>query len=86
MLVWKNVLDRLPKLKSVDDEKVSFFVFTKLLVGGKATNLKDLESDVIRPQFKDPRVHMALNCASAGCPELPAEAFTADKLDAQLRP
>ncbi|MEO6954021.1 MAG: DUF547 domain-containing protein [Polyangia bacterium] len=84
VLVWKNVLDRLPKLKSVDDAKLSFFVFTKFEVGGKAISLKDLESDIIRPQFKDPRVHMALNCASAGCPALPREAFTADRLDEQL--
>ena len=84
VLVWKNVLDRLPKLKSVNDEKVSFFYFTKFVVGKKAINLKDLEGEIIRPQFKDPRVHMALNCASAGCPELPREAFVADRLDAQL--
>ena len=84
VLVWKSVLDRLPKLKSVNDEKVSFFYFTKFLVGKKAINLKDLEGDVIRPQFKDPRVHMALNCASAGCPQLPREAFVAERLDAQL--
>ena len=84
VLVWKNVLDRLPALKSVNDSKASFFYFTKFIVGHKAVNLKDLEGDVIRPQFKDPRVHMALNCASAGCPELPREAFTADALDTQL--
>src|SRR5262249_28644241 len=40
--------------------------------------------DVIRPEFKDPRVHMALNCASAGCPQLSREAFTPEKLEAQL--
>jgi len=84
VLVWKNVLDRLPKLKSVDDEKASFFFFTKFIVGGDAINLKDLEGEVVRPQFKDPRVHMALNCASGGCPQLPHEAFTAEKVEAQL--
>ena len=84
VIVWKNVLDRLPKLKSVDDEKTSFFFFTKFIVGGDAINLKDLEGAVVRPQFKDPRVHMALNCASGGCPQLPREAFTAEKVDAQL--
>lgn len=82
--VWKNVLNRLPKLKSVDDEKLSFFVFTKCVLGGEEINLKNLESDIVRPQFKDARVHMALNCASAACPELPREAFTPAKLDDQL--
>ena len=82
--VWKNVIDRLPKLKSVNDEKTSFFYFTKFLVGGKETSLYSLEGDAIRPVFKDPRVHMALNCASGGCPQLPPEAFDSQKLDSQL--
>jgi hypothetical protein len=84
VLVWKNVLNRLPKLKNVDSEKASFFFWTNFLVGGKKINLKDLEGDIIRPEFKDPRVHMALNCASAGCPRLPREAFLPEKLDQQL--
>ena len=82
--VWKNVLGRLPKLKNVDSEKASFFFFTKFPIGGKEMNLVDLEKDVVRKQFKDGRVHFALNCASGGCPQLPPEAFTPAKLDAQL--
>ena len=84
VLAWKNVLNRLPKLKNVDSEKVSFFYFTKFLVGGAETNLYDLENKIVRPTFKDARVHFALNCASGGCPQLPPEAFTPDKVDAQL--
>jgi hypothetical protein len=84
VLVWKSVLMRLPKLKNVDSEKVSFFYSTDFLVGGDKINLRDLEGEVVRPLFKDGRVHMALNCASGGCPQLPAEAFTPAKLDAQL--
>ena len=82
--VWKSVIERLPKLKSVNDEKTSFFYFTKFIVAGKEINLYNLEGDQIRPVFKDPRVHMALNCASASCPELPAQAFEPKKVDAQL--
>jgi hypothetical protein len=82
--VWKYVLGHLPKLKNVDDAKASFFFFTKFVVGGDEINLKDLEGDVIRPQFKDGRVHMALNCASGGCPKLPRYAFAAARLDQQL--
>lgn len=84
VLVWKNVLNRLPKLKNVDSEKVSFFYFTKFVVGGEEMNLYDLENKVVRPQFKDARVHFALNCASGGCPMLPREAFTPAKVDEQL--
>jgi hypothetical protein len=82
--VWKNVLTRLPKLTNVDKEKISFFYSTKFVVDGKEINLRDLEGEIIRPQFKDARVHMALNCASGGCPQLPPYAFTPAKLDEQL--
>jgi hypothetical protein len=84
LAVWKNVLQRLPKMKSVDDEKVSFFGLTKFAFGGEELSLHSLENDVVRKQFGDARVHMALNCASGGCPRLPRHAFTADKLDEQL--
>jgi hypothetical protein len=47
-------------------------------------SLDDVEHGVLRPLFKDPRMHYALNCASIGCPNLQTEAFTGAKLDAQL--
>jgi len=84
VLVWKSVLDRLPKLKSVLADKDSFFYTTRFVVAGEQLSLDELENKIVRPRFKDPRVHFALNCASAGCPELPREAFTPDKVDTQL--
>jgi hypothetical protein len=84
ILVWKNVLPRLPKMNNVDKEKASFFFFTKFLVDGKEINLKDLEGDIIRPAFKDGRVHMSLNCASGGCPQLPNYGFTPAKVEEQM--
>ena len=46
--------------------------------------LNDIEHGILRKKFKDARVHAAINCASKSCPPLRAEAYTADKLDAQL--
>ena len=51
--------------------------------GAKLT-LNDVEHRILRPGFRDARVHAAVNCASIGCPPLRAEAFVAEKLDAQL--
>ncbi len=79
-----NVLSRYPAIKTVDDEKVSFFVTTKFKMDGEEVNLLDLENKVVRPTFKDPRTHFALNCASAGCPILPNEPFLPETLEAQL--
>ncbi|MDF7798048.1 DUF547 domain-containing protein [Pontiellaceae bacterium B1224] len=51
---------------------------------GKTITLNTLEHKIIRPNYHDPRVHMALVCAAKGCPVLRSEAYTADQLDAQL--
>ena len=49
-----------------------------------AMSLDDIEHGILRPLFKDPRVHYAVNCASIGCPNLQPDAFTGDQLNAQL--
>jgi uncharacterized membrane protein YdjX (TVP38/TMEM64 family) len=50
----------------------------------RTLTLDDVEHEIIRKQFKDPRIHVALVCAAMGCPPLRSEAFTAERLDAQL--
>jgi Protein of unknown function, DUF547 len=55
-----------------------------LKVAGQELSLDDIEHGILRPVFKDPRVHFSVNCASIGCPNLMTEAFTGAKLDAQL--
>lgn len=64
--------------------KSGFFFFQRFTYGGIETSLYYLENQVIRKRFLDPRYHFALNCASRSCPELPAEPFHPDRLDAQL--
>ncbi|GEM_PF-183226 len=53
---------------------------------GKGANLSlgTIEHEILRPRFKDARVHAAINCASVSCPPLLPEAFVAERLDAQL--
>jgi len=55
-----------------------------LTLGGFSLSLDDIEHGMLRPVFKDPRVHYAVNCASIGCPNLQDAAFTGAALDAQL--
>ena len=50
----------------------------------RTLTLDDVEHEIIRKQFKDPRIHVALVCAAMGCPPLRSEAFTAERVDAQL--
>ena len=53
---------------------------------GARFSLDNIEHDMLRARgrYDDPRVHFAVNCASIGCPALREEAFSADKLEAQL--
>ena len=53
-------------------------------VGGVKLSLDDIEHGIMRPVFRDPRVHYAVNCASVGCPNLQKAAFTGAKLEEML--
>jgi hypothetical protein len=46
--------------------------------------LDAIEHGIIRPEFEDPRIHFAVNCASIGCPPLRLEPYVGSKLDRQL--
>lgn len=53
-------------------------------VGDRRYTLDEVEHDVIRERFDEPRVHFALICAARGCPPLRSEAYTGPRLDEQL--
>jgi hypothetical protein len=53
-------------------------------VGSEKMDLNNIEHGILRKKFDDPRIHMALVCASKSCPILLNEAYTPEKLDQQL--
>ncbi len=53
-------------------------------VAGKPLSLNDIEHRILRPIWQDPRTHYAVNCASLGCPNLQAQAFTAENTEQLL--
>jgi len=53
-------------------------------LGGERVSLNQIEHQIIRKQFDEPRIHWALVCAAIDCPPLRREAYTGQKLDAQL--
>jgi len=87
------VLDKYP-VKSIKDISLGGGLLASLSGGpwkakvltmrGVELSLDDIEHGILRPVFKDPRVHYAVNCASIGCPNLGTEAFTGAKLTTQL--
>ena len=51
---------------------------------GDTISLNQLEHEVIRKNYKEPRIHFALVCAAKGCPVLISDAYTGDTLESQL--
>lgn len=56
-----------------------------VLIDGKKYSLNEIEHEIIRIEFDEPRIHFAVNCAAKSCPILLNEAYTADRLDEQLQ-
>ncbi|MBU1003241.1 MAG: DUF547 domain-containing protein [Proteobacteria bacterium] len=54
------------------------------IAGQEPLHLDNVEKDILIPEFKDPRVHFAINCASKSCPPLMPEPFDGLRLEAQL--
>jgi len=55
-----------------------------LKVEGEGVSLDDIEHRILRPIWKDPRTHYAVNCASLGCPNLQPRAYSAGNMEALL--
>jgi hypothetical protein len=91
----KVVLDKYPvkSIRDIESTGTSLFDFkaytgpwrTKLVtIEGRSLSLDEIEHSILRPQFKDPRVHYAITCASIGCPNLKPTPWNAATLDADL--
>jgi hypothetical protein len=61
-----------------------FFTTRDHIVAGKHLSQDDIENDILRKQFKDPRIHFAIVCASSSCPPLPRFAYTAENVQTKL--
>ncbi|HAA91648.1 MAG: DUF547 domain-containing protein [Rhodospirillaceae bacterium] len=89
-LTVKVTLDHYP-VKSIRDIDISPGLFADgpwgkqlIKVEGVALSLNDIEHRILRPIWKDPRIHYAVNCASIGCPDLQPRPFSASSLDTDL--
>lgn len=83
----KLILSRYPNIHSIKELGGLFSSPWKKKVAridGRVLTLDQIEHDILRKQFKDPRIHFAVNCASKGCPPLQGEPFVGERLDRQL--
>lgn len=86
----KLILEHFEDGRPVDSIKDIGGFFTKpwdirfCRIGGEALTLDEIEHEILRPVFKDPRVHFAINCASRSCPPLLSEPYLEARLEQQL--
>ena len=85
----EKILTRYPDIKSIRDFGTVFGNPWKdrfFTLFGQPSYLDQVEHEILRKEgvYDDPRVHVAVVCASIGCPMLRNEAFVAGKLDAQM--
>lgn len=74
------VLEHYP-VASIREIKSGLFSFGPwklelVTIEGEAMTLDDIEHRILRPIWRDARIHYAVNCASLGCPNLQRQAFT----------
>ncbi len=89
MVYWINAYNAFTIKMIVDNYPVSSI--TKLHGGkpwdvkwikldGQSYNLNNIENDILRPTFKDARIHFAVNCAAKSCPPILNQAWTESNL------
>lgn len=79
------ILDHYP-LKSINDiPDAKRWKARRWQVGALTLSLDEIENSYLRPKFREPRIHFAINCASIGCPPLRREAYRVKDIDKQLQ-
>jgi len=81
---WGGLVARVRFPKSSIRQIKNFWdkVFVKVM--GHEMTLNQIEHEILRKQFGDPRIHFAIVCASIGCPKLASFAFDGQQLNDQL--
>ncbi len=94
-LTLKSIIDNYPIkssfFKSINNPKNSIRQISGVWdkkthrVMGKKLSLNHIEHKILRVQFEEPRIHVALVCAAMGCPALRNEPYDGERLTQQLK-
>ena len=80
----QSIIDREPLKSSIKDIS-GVWNKRKFTLAGSERTLNDIEHDMLRKDFNEPRIHVALVCAAISCPPLRNEPYLSNTLDAQLK-
>ncbi|MCB1120698.1 MAG: DUF547 domain-containing protein [Verrucomicrobiae bacterium] len=83
----KLIIDHYPLKSILDIKKPGFETPWKIplaRIGGTDYSLDQIENEILRVRWSDPRIHYGLVCAAQSCPRLRSEAYTQERLHEQL--
>lgn len=79
----QSIIDQNPLKKSIRDIS-GVWKRRKFEIAGESRTLDNIEHDILRKNFNEPRIHVALVCAAISCPSLRNEPYFPEQLDSQL--
>ena len=80
----KLIVDHFPLESIKDISSADRWDAVRWNLAGQVVSLNQIEHELVRPNFVEPRIHFALVCAAAGCPPLRNEVYTGESLERQL--
>ncbi|MDJ0746640.1 MAG: DUF547 domain-containing protein [Xenococcaceae cyanobacterium MO_167.B27] len=82
-LTLQSIIDQNPLKKSIRDIP-GVWRRRKFELAGNSKTLDNIEHDILRKEFNEPRIHAALVCAAISCPPLRNEPYLPEQIDSQL--
>lgn len=81
----KAILEEYPIQSITDLANGNVWDVKWIKIGSNTYSLNGIEHEIIRTNFKEPRIHFAVNCAANSCPPLLNQAYNAANLEQQLQ-
>lgn len=81
----KLIVDNYPVKSIMDLYGRKAFDRKWIKIGDQTYSLNNIENDILRPRYKDARIHFAVNCAAMSCPPIHNRAWTATNLNSTLQ-
>jgi hypothetical protein len=85
-----KVIEKKPSKSVLETAIPGLWISTKIFksrentVANREVSPDDIEHEILRKEFKEPRIHFAIICASRGCPPMPRAAYTEENVQARL--
>ena len=79
-----TIVEHYPVGSIMDIDNGQTWEIARAVVGGRNYTLNEIEHEILRSTFRDPRIHFALNCAAVSCPPLMNKAYRGASLETTL--